>query len=103
MRSYWVRNPVGKIHFRIFRRPGNTNIGKYFIKHHPHKHNCEKIPVLLINAIQEAKGHTIQRYFEMILHNKDTRYIDMRESYLVYNYPKTIQGFEYKQRILTRN
>jgi hypothetical protein len=39
MRFYWLRDRVEQKQFQIIWKPGDTNMGDYFTKHHPAKHH----------------------------------------------------------------
>mgnify|MGYP004176976041 CR=1 FL=1 len=41
MRFYWVRDRVNQGQFIIYWRPGVTNLGDYFTKHHPPSHHIK--------------------------------------------------------------
>ena len=47
MRFYWVRDRVKQNQFRIHWRPGKTNLGDYFTKHHSPSHHQEVRPIYL--------------------------------------------------------
>jgi hypothetical protein len=39
MRFYWLQDRVKQKQFQIHWKPGTTNMGDYFTKHHPPKHH----------------------------------------------------------------
>jgi hypothetical protein len=39
MRFYWIKDRVKQGHFRIYWKPGDTNLADYFTKHHPPSHH----------------------------------------------------------------
>ena len=39
MRFYWVRDRIGQDQFKVFWKPGSTNLGDYFTKHHNVQHH----------------------------------------------------------------
>jgi hypothetical protein len=45
MRFYWIRDRVRQGQFFIYWRPGKSNYGDYFSKHHPTKHHRRMRPV----------------------------------------------------------
>ena len=40
MRFYWVQDRTKQNHFKVFWKPGTTNLGGYHTKHHAPNHNC---------------------------------------------------------------
>ena len=73
--------------FRVFWRPGKPIKGNYFTKHHPHRHHRKKRTLLLITKIKKVKWHILWRCDDMGFQHKDTKYLDVRESYLGQNEP----------------
>jgi hypothetical protein len=39
MRFHWLRDRKAQGQFKIYSRPGNTNLADYFMKHHPPAHH----------------------------------------------------------------
>ena len=39
MRFYWVQDRIKQKHFKVFWKPGTTNLGDYNTKHHAHNHH----------------------------------------------------------------
>ena len=39
MRFHWLRDREAQGQFRIYWKPGKTNLADYFTKHHPHSHH----------------------------------------------------------------
>jgi len=47
MRFHWLQDPTNQKQFRFYWRPGTTNRGDYFTKHHPASHHRNMRPELL--------------------------------------------------------
>jgi hypothetical protein len=47
MRFHWLRDRANQKQFRFYWRPGTTNRGDYFTKHHPAAHHRNMRPELL--------------------------------------------------------
>ena len=39
MRFYWVQDQIKQNHFKVFWKPGTTNLGDYHTKHHAPNHH----------------------------------------------------------------
>ena len=40
MRFHWLRDRENRDQFKIYWRPGKTNLADYWTKHHPSKHHA---------------------------------------------------------------
>ncbi len=59
MRFWWLRDRKSQEHFRYYWRPGPTNRGDYFTKHHCSAHHTEKrpeflTPVFILDALRAS-------------------------------------------------
>ena len=54
IRFYWIQDRTQKKQFRIYWKPGSTNLGDYHMKHHPSSHQRLMRSTYLHPAIQLA-------------------------------------------------
>jgi len=57
MRYHWLRDREAQGQFRIYWRPGKTNLADYFTKHHPPSHhvNVRSIFLTKVKDLTEAR------------------------------------------------
>jgi len=56
MRFHWLRDREAQEQFRIYWRPGKTNLADYFTKHHPPSHHANVRSEFLIRLIDLAEA-----------------------------------------------
>jgi hypothetical protein len=63
MRFYWLRNQEAQNQFKIYWRPGQTNLEDYFTKHHPPAHHVNVRGKFLtrVKDLAEARCTKIKR------------------------------------------
>jgi hypothetical protein len=59
MRFYWLRDHDAQKQFKFFWRPGKTNLGNYWTKHHCTAHHIEKqdsilTPLSIVTALRAS-------------------------------------------------
>lgn len=50
MRFYWIQDRCANNDFLVYWKPGRTNLGDYFTKHHPTSHHQQMRPIYLHQA-----------------------------------------------------
>ena len=55
MQYHWLRDREAQGQFRIYWRPGKTNIANYFTKHHPTAHHVNVRSEFLTRVIKLAE------------------------------------------------
>ena len=61
MRFYWIQDRVRQGHFLVYWRPGSTNLGDYFTKHHSTAHHREIRPTYLHIAQRANAAHATKK------------------------------------------
>jgi hypothetical protein len=63
MRFHWLRDRENRNQFKIFWRPGKTNLADYWTKHHPTKHHISiqgqyLTPLIVVEVLRLNHGAT---------------------------------------------
>ena len=63
MRFYWVRDRVDQQQFKVFWKPGTSNLADYVTKHHPASHHQAMRPLYLHKANLLHQLHQVKASF----------------------------------------
>ena len=79
MRFHWVRDRVDQQQFKVYWRPGKTNLADYVTKHHPAAHHQLMRPIYLhqaqfLNQLKEWQASLTRSHCEGVLIPSHTRY-----------------------------
>ena len=79
MRFHWVRDRVDQQQFKVYWRPGKTNLADYVTKHHPASHHQLMRPIYLhqaqfLNQLEEWRASLTRSHCEGVLIPSHTRY-----------------------------
>ena len=60
MRYYWMRDQVQQGQYRVYWKPGKTNLADYFTKHHPPAHHREMRQKYMVQRIIEVRDNLMR-------------------------------------------